>query len=101
MSCFYIYIYILYIFHIQVTYDPLNCSRLTEDVCSIIKSKTKEYNFERYKIVVQVYIGENTDQSVQMASRCLWNPGTDMFAAATYRNNSLYAIAVVYGLYLE
>ena len=87
--------------HTQVNYNASRCSKLADDLCSDIRRKTKELNFDRYKIVVQVYVGQDTDQSVHMASRCLWNPGTDMFATATYRNNSLYAIAVVYGLFLE
>ena len=67
----------------------------------MIKEKTKEFHFDRYKLIVQVYVGQDNEQSVQLASRSLWNTKTDMFAAATYRNNSLYAIALVYGLYLE
>ena len=79
----------------------MRCSKLTETICSVIKEKTKEFNFDRYKIIVQVYVGQDNEQSVQLASRSLWNANTDMFAAATFRNNSLYAIALVYGLYLE
>ena len=82
-------------------YRADHCSKLTQDLCSTIKAKTKQLNFHRYKLVVQVVMGQDTDQAVQVASRCLWNHATDNFAAATFRNNSLYAIAIVYGLYLE
>ncbi|KAK2140352.1 hypothetical protein LSH36_1384g00032 [Paralvinella palmiformis] len=85
----------------KVDYDPVRCSKLAEIICSVIKEKTKEFHFDRYKLIVQVYVGQDNEQSVQLASRSLWNTKTDMFAAATYRNNSLYAIALVYGLYLE
>ena len=85
----------------EATYSAELCSTQTQKLCSRIKEKTKEMAFPRYKFVVQVIIGEDTEQSVQMASRCLWDHNTDNFAAATYRNSSLYAIATVYGLYME
>ena len=55
----------------------------------------------RYKLVTHVMLGEDTDRSVQVAARCLWNQDTDNFAAATFRNNWIYAVAIVYGMYLE
>ena len=85
----------------DVTYNAEQCSKLTQKLCSRIKEKAKEMSYPRYKLVVQVVLGEDTAQSVQMASRCLWDHNNDSFAAATYRNQSLYAIATVYGLYME
>ena len=83
------------------TYDKENCSKIAQQLCSQIKDRSKDLGFHRYKLVTQVMIGQDTEQSVQMASRCLWNHSTDSFAAATFRNNSLYAISVVYGIYLD
>lgn len=85
----------------NIKYDADNCGRLAREVCSMIKDKTKEFEFSRYKLVTQVLLGQDSDQCVQIASRCLWNHETDNFAAATYRNNSLYAVAIVYGMYLD
>lgn len=82
-------------------YHSESCSKISQDICAAIKEKVKALGLQRYKIVTQVLIGQDTDQSVQMASRCLWNHSTDNFAAATYRNNSLYAIAIVYGVYMD
>ena len=82
-------------------YDPDKCSGLTKELCATIKEKTKQLQFDRYKLIAQVILGQDTDQSVQMASRCLWNSATDNFAAATFRNSSIYAVAVVYGVYLD
>ena len=85
----------------NVRYDANSCSRLSQDMCAIIKGKVKELNYNRYKIVVQVMLGQDSEQSVHVASRCLWNHGTDNFAAATYRNSYIYAVGTVYGVYLE
>lgn len=85
----------------HVKYDADSCSKLTQNLCSTIKSKAKLLRFIRYKLVVHVLLGQDSEQAVQVASRCLWNHSTDNFAAATYRNSSLYAIAMVYGLHLD
>lgn len=57
--------------------------------------------FPRYKIVATVTIGEYNGQGVKMASRFLWNTNTDDFATASFVNKSIYAVAAVYGLYLD
>ena len=85
----------------DVKYDASKCSEITHDLCSSIKARTKQLKFSRYKLVVQVIVGQDSDQTVQLSSRCLWNHSTDNFAAATFRNNSIYAIAIVYGLHLD
>jgi len=85
----------------KVRYEPNTCSRLAQELCAAIKQKTKGLNLPRYKLVTHVLLGEDTDKSVQVAARCLWNQDTDNFAAATFRNNWIYAVAIVYGMYLE
>jgi hypothetical protein len=42
----------------------------------------------RYKYAVQVVVGENKGQGVQMGSRCIWDPATDGQASETYANVS-------------
>ena len=85
----------------HVRYDPATCSRLSHDLCTMIKDKTKTMEFERYKLVVQVILGQDTEDSVQVASRCLWDQDSDNFAAATFRNSNLYAVGIVYGMHLD
>jgi hypothetical protein len=98
----------------NVKYDPIRCSRLSHDLCSIIKAKTKETLQRRLpaaaaagadidevngrKLVVHVVLGQDSDQSVLLSSRCIWNASTDTLASATYRNNSVFAVCVVYEL---
>ncbi len=58
-------------------------------------------NYPRYKIVVQVVLGQNKQQGVRVATRCLWDTETDNYASYTFTNESLWCTAMVFGLYTE
>ncbi|XP_061169087.1 dynein light chain Tctex-type 5-B-like [Saccostrea echinata] len=66
-----------------------------------IKERVKKLNFERYKIVCYLVIGENRGQGLQMSSRCQWFPSTDTYASYNYKNASLFCSCTVYGIYAE
>ena len=85
----------------NVQYDADRCNFITKQLCKDIREKTKQFQYDRCRLITQVLVGQDSDQSVQVASRCLWNTATDNFAAATFRNSSIYAVAVVYGVYLD
>ena len=55
----------------------------------------------RFKIVCMIHIGQLKEQSMRIGSRCLWDPTNDSFASFEFRNNSLFAIGTVYGIYAE
>ena len=62
--------------------------------------------FGRYKYVVTASIGnmpEMPSASVLVASRCLWNGVTDRYSKATFvdEDETFYAVAVVFAVYLE
>ena len=42
----------------------------------------------RYKIIVQVTLGQMKDQGVRVASRALWDTATDNYASVEYANVS-------------
>jgi hypothetical protein len=44
--------------------------------------------FPRYKLVVQVVLGQSKDQGVKIASRCLWDTETDNHASFFFKNVS-------------
>jgi len=78
-------------------------------MCALIKDTVKEIQQQqqqqqqrddvpRRRLVVHVMVGQDADQTVRFASRCLWNADDDSMASATYRNNSLFAVGVVYWL---
>lgn len=83
-------------------YDPAMCGAESKEISAKISEALKAKNFKRYKHVVVVTIGSLKERpGVYLGSRCLWNDKTDSFCTARYQNKSLYAIAMVYGLYYE
>ncbi|KAI9190756.1 Tctex-1 family-domain-containing protein [Polychytrium aggregatum] len=60
-----------------------------------------ELEFERYKFVVDVTIGEFKGQGIRVASRAVWDATTDSYASASFRNATLFAVAMVFGCYYE
>jgi len=87
-------------------YVAADCKWLTQDLAADllerVKSDQRDAGVRRYKFVTVVNIGSVTEHpDVQLASRCLWGPNTDGFASASYRNDSLFAVATVYAVYHE
>ena len=82
-------------------YDGNGCGLLTKMLSSRILDQVKDLNAERYKLVCFVNITSKHNQGLQHASRCLWNPDFDTFVSVTFENESLYAVANVYGVYFE
>lgn len=75
---------------------------LSKDIADKIKQTCKDkLHIPRYKIVVQVTIGQKKDQGVCLTSRCLWATSTDNYASATYQNEFIWASAIVFGLYSD
>uniref|UniRef100_A0A8C8B2T6 Tctex1 domain containing 1 n=1 Tax=Otus sunia TaxID=257818 RepID=A0A8C8B2T6_9STRI len=67
----------------------------------VIKARVKDLMIPRYKIVVVTHIGQLNEQSMQIASRCLWDPVSDTFSSYVFKNTSLFALANVYAVYFE
>ncbi|XP_076440416.1 dynein light chain Tctex-type protein 2B-like [Babylonia areolata] len=84
-------------------YNQPACRKLCKKVAGKIKLAMKAYEgiSKRYKFVSQVSIGENRKQGVQVASRCLWNAATDNFASAAFTSDELFAVAVLYAVYMD
>ncbi|KAK3091107.1 hypothetical protein FSP39_017175 [Pinctada imbricata] len=76
---------------------PNLCKIMTDD----IKEKVKKLNYDRYKIVCLIQMGENKNQGMVASSRCQWDPKTDTYATYAYQNKHLFCTATVYGIYNE
>ena len=75
---------------------------LSKDIADKIKEKCKStLRIPRYRIIVQVTIGQMKDQGVKITSRCLWDTSTDNYATVTYQNQNIWASAIVFGLYSD
>ncbi|XP_041354348.1 dynein light chain Tctex-type protein 2B-like [Gigantopelta aegis] len=85
----------------NVRYDAGSCGSLAKQLTDEITCRIKEHRWKRYKLVVQVFVGQNVNQGVQVASRCVWNADTDTYATVSYENSSLFAVASCYAVYYE
>ncbi|KNE63400.1 hypothetical protein AMAG_08532 [Allomyces macrogynus ATCC 38327] len=85
----------------KVNYAPETAAELTKVISAEIVAGLKALNLDRYKYVADVTIGEFKGQGIRSASRALWDSTTDSFASATFKNASLFCVAVVFGVYFE
>ena len=76
---------------------------LTTHLTELIRLQVKQElgKDSRYKIVVLVLMGSIAGQGAQVASRCLWYPQFDKFASYSYKDENLFAVGTVYGVYYE
>lgn len=82
-------------------YDYMTAGDLACQVSARVKDKVKKLNTPRYRIICQVLIVENCGQGLEAASSFLWDDKKDNYTCVTYKNTSLIAAAMVYGVYLE
>ena len=80
-------------------YSPASCDRASRSICKIITrllggAVTRTDDGQR-KLACLVYIGAVRDNGIEMAAQALWCPEEDTFAAACFRNESVYGMAVV------
>ncbi|BFY99790.1 hypothetical protein BsWGS_02830 [Bradybaena similaris] len=82
-------------------YRPDFCRDVTKTLSETIKARIKSLMIPRYKIICLVQIGELRSQGIRVGSRCLWDESNDTFWTHEFRNQSIYAVASVYGIYYE
>ena len=82
-------------------YDPLKGAQITKQMADDLRERVKALGYSRYKLVVQVTLGQKSGQAMRIVSRCLWDTSTDSFASETYENETVYCVCQVYGLYLH
>lgn len=82
-------------------YDPKASRQLSLTLAQIIKDRVKELNYERYRIVCHVIVGQAAEQGLRAASRFCWDASRDTFASGSYKNKTLFGVATVYAVYLE
>ncbi len=75
----------------------LLCKNLTE----AIKMKTRRLNYDRYKIIVHVFMGTKDNLTMKVTSRCVWDERWDNYADYMYEAKDYYILGVVHGIYKE
>jgi hypothetical protein len=73
---------------------------LCDQHLTLTPSTQQQQQPQRYKFLVQCVIGENKGAGVRMGCRCLWDATTDKSATETFVNNTLFCVAVAFGVYL-
>ncbi|XP_053238426.1 dynein light chain Tctex-type protein 2 [Podarcis raffonei] len=73
------------------------CINLTEDLLAAVK----DLNYDRYKYVVQVFLVEKTGQSVNIASRWVWDVARDTWVQAQHETEDFVIIALIIACYYE
>lgn len=84
----------------NVVYDPESTPALCREIATCIKGELKAQNYPRYKFLVQVIIGEVKGAGVRCGARCLWDQQTDKLAEYNFQNESLFCLAIAFGVYL-
>jgi tctex1 domain-containing protein 2 len=61
-------------------FDEQEAKEWSLNIADTIRDRVRQLNIPRYKVIVQVTIGQMLDQGVRVASRCLWDTATDNYA---------------------
>jgi len=82
-------------------YEPELAKQMSKTLSEVIKARVKELMVPRFKVICIVHIGMLNNQGLRMGSRCLWDSSCDTFSSFEYRNNELFSVGTVYGIYSE
>ncbi|CAG2228987.1 dynein light chain Tctex-type protein 2B-like [Mytilus edulis] len=82
-------------------YDSVTCNTLVHTVSNQIKDRAKIFPWKRYRFIVHVILGQNTNTSIKVGSRCIWDEHRDTFATASYENKTIFAMATCFAVYLD
>ena len=83
------------------TYEATTCRLLCMTLSDDIKGRVKCLGMERFRLICNVTIGSNGGQGLFLASRFLWDEVIDNFSTTSFQNSSLFAVAVVFGIFKE
>lgn len=85
----------------EMSYDHDLCRDVADKVAADTLALVKEQSFDRYRYVVRVVVGDQRGQTVRIASRTLWDHEKDNFLTVNYENRHLFAVGMIFALYLE
>ncbi|XP_013187539.1 dynein light chain Tctex-type 5 isoform X2 [Amyelois transitella] len=85
----------------EVEYSEKEVPEVILNLAEIVRNAIKDENYNRYRILVTVTIGQRRQQSVQMFHSFLWDHERDGFATHNYENPHIFANVTVYAVYLD
>lgn len=77
------------------------CGKLAVSVSAEVTNCVKMLGIQRYRIVTVTNFTEKRDQTLKVASRCLWNTECDTSASIKLTVNDIIATCTVYMVYVE
>lgn len=85
----------------ELTYDPEGCVAKAKWATSALRAKLKEQEYDRYKLLCLVTIGEKRSQDVYTSMKFLWDSERDKYATFAAENMFVYGYASCFGFYYE
>lgn len=82
-------------------YSAASCAETAKTLAERVKQAAKAQLCDRYKLVSYVAIGQAHDCGVMCASRAVWSPAADTFVEFIFKNESLFALCILYAVYKE
>ncbi|CAM2713544.1 unnamed protein product [Rotaria socialis] len=82
-------------------YDPNQGKQFSVALADRVRSQIKQLPFQRYKLVVQVSIGEKKGQDLRVASRCMWDLKWDRHLTITKETSDAYVTVTIFLVYTE
>ena len=66
------------------------------EIANKVKTAIKEDISNRYKVMVQVVMGEKLGQGIQIGSKCFWDQETDNMTSYSFVNDAIFCLVVAY-----
>ena len=82
-------------------YDANHAKQFTLTLADRVRSQMKQLPFPRYKIVVQVSIGQKKGQDLRITSRCIWDLRWDRHITITKETADAYVTVTIFYIYTE
>ena len=82
-------------------YDPKQGKQFSLALAERVRSQIKQLPFQRYKLIVQVTIGQKQGQDLRVVSRCLWDVKWDRHLTITKETQDAYVTVTIFLVYTE
>ncbi|XP_053686837.1 dynein light chain Tctex-type protein 2B [Sabethes cyaneus] len=82
-------------------YNPKRAKRLAEDMSVELKNLIKFCNYDRYRVLSVVTIGDKTSQDFKCVMRFVWDAEKDGYINFAYETPTYFVIATIFAVYYE
>ncbi|XP_058461543.1 dynein light chain Tctex-type protein 2B [Malaya genurostris] len=91
----------LSIFLNDLTYNPKRAKRLAEHLSVELKDLIKCCNYDRYRIIALVTVGDKSSQNFKSVMRFLWDADRDSYTNFAFETSTYFVTATVFAVYYE